>query len=421
MFRLAWKNIWNKPLSALLSLLLFSLGIGLISFILLLNQQVQQNFERNLANIDLVVGAKGSPLQLILCAMYHIDSPTGNIKLSEAQPFLNPNHPLIAQAIPLSLGDSYEGYRIVGTRANFSALYEAKIAEGKLFQLPLEATIGAAVANAKGLKVGDTFKSSHGLINDGMDHTHEQAFKVVGIFQATGNVIDQLIVTSLESIWAVHESQEHEAEENHEADAHENHHEAGDDEHETQQIEEKEITALLVKYRSRTNFQALNFARNINENTGMLAAVPALEMNRLYALLGVGEQTLRSLALIIMIVSGLSIFISLFNSLKERKYELALMRVMGAFPRKLFGLILSEALLLSLLGVLFGLIFSHISMSFFAKYLQASFRYSFSAWEFLREEYYLAFAGLLIGLIASIIPAFMAFKTDISKTLSDND
>lgn len=416
MFRLAWKNIWNKPLSALLSLLLFSLGIGLISFILLLNKQVQQNFERNLANIDLVVGAKGSPLQLILCAMYHIDNPTGNIKIAEARPFLNPNHPLIEKAIPLSLGDSYEGYRIVGTTVNFPSLYEAKIQEGRMFQTALEVTIGASVANAKGLKVGDVFKSSHGLINDGMDHTHEQEFKIVGIFQSTGNVIDQLIVTTLESIWAVHEPHEQEEEV-----AHEHHHDNEEAEgHDINHEDDKEITALLVKYRSRTNFQALNFARNINENTGMLAAVPALEMNRLYALLGVGEQTLRSLALIIMIVSGLSIFISLFNSLKERRYELALMRVMGAFPRKLFALILSEALLLSFLGVVLGFLMSHLSMFFFAKYLQKSFRYSFTAREILVEEYYLAFAGLAIGILASIIPAFMAFKTDISKTLSDN-
>jgi putative ABC transport system permease protein len=418
MFRLAWKNIWHKPLSTLLSLLLFSLGIGLISFILLLNHQIQQNFERNLVNIDLVVGAKGSPLQLILCAMYHIDSPTGNIKLSEAKPFLSPNHPLIAQAIPLSLGDSHEGYRIVGTTANFPQLYEAKIAEGRLFQSSLEVTLGAAVAQAKGLKVGDVFKSSHGLINDGMDHTHEQELKVVGIFEPTGNVIDQLIVTSLESIWAIHDTHEHqdEATPHEHQDEHEHEHE-----HDVAPEQDKEITALLVKYRNRTSFQALNLARNINENTGMLAAVPALEMNRLYALLGVGEQTLRSLALIIMLVSGLSIFISLFNGLKERRYELALMRVMGAFRRKLFSLIISEAVFLSLLGILLGLLLSHVSMFFFAQYLQESFRYSFSAGHIMKEEYYLALAGLLIGILASVIPAIMAYKTDISKTLSDND
>jgi putative ABC transport system permease protein len=397
MLKIVWKNIWHKPLQATLSLLLFALGVGLVSFLFLLNRQMQENFEKNLANIDLVLGAKGSPLQLILCSMYHIDSPTGNIKLKEVQPFLNPNHPLIEKAIPLALGDSYQGYRIVGTNASFLSLYEAKTTAGSLFDAPLEATLGIEVAKATGLKLNDEFSSSHGLINDGLDNTHEQKFKVVGILEPTGAVIDQLILTPLESIWQVHETHQHEDE----------HHED----------EELSITALLVKYRSKTNFQVLNLPRNINENTNMQAAVPAIEMNRLYSMLGLGEQALRSLALVIMLVSGLSIFISLFNSLKERRYELALMRVMGASRFRLFAQILLEALVLSLIGCMIGIALSHLSMQLFAVYMKSSFRYSFSGWRFLTEEYLLVAAALLIGIFAGILPAIMAFKTDIAKTL----
>jgi putative ABC transport system permease protein len=397
MLRIVWKNIWHKPLQATLSLLLFALGVGLVSFLLLLNRQMQENFEKNLANIDLVLGAKGSPLQLILCSMYHIDSPTGNIKLKDVQPFLNPNHPLIEKAIPLSLGDSYQGYRIAGTNASFADLYQAKTREGRLFNAPLEATIGATAASATGLKLNDEFSSSHGLINDGLDNTHEQKFKVVGVFEPTGAVLDQLILTPLESIWEVHETHQHEGE------AHEE--------------EELSITSLLVKYRSRTNFQVLNLPRNINENTNMQAAVPAIEMNRLYSMLGLGEQALRSLALVIMLVSGLSIFISLFNSLKERRYELALMRVMGASRFRLFAQILLEALLLSFIGCILGILLSHCSMQLFATYMQSSFRYSFTGWRFLTEEYVLVATALFIGMLAGILPAIMAFKTDISKTL----
>jgi putative ABC transport system permease protein len=398
MLLIVWKNIWHKPLQATLSLLLFALGVGLVSFLLLLNRQMQENFEKNLANIDLVLGAKGSPLQLILCSMYHIDSPTGNIKFKEIQPFLNPNHPLIEKAIPLSLGDSYQGYRIAGTNASFSDLYQAKTAEGRLFNAPLEATIGAAAASATGLKLNAEFSSSHGLINDGLDNTHEQKFKVVGIFEPTGSVIDQLILTPLESIWQVHEAHHHEEEEEHEE-------------------EELSITSLLVRYRSKTNFQVLNLPRNINENTNMQAAVPAIEMNRLYSMLGLGEQALRSLALVIILVSGLSIFISLFNSLKERRYELALMRVMGASRFRLFAQILLEALLLSFIGCVLGILFSHCSMQLFATYMQSSFRYTFTGWRFLTEEYFLIIAALSIGVVAGILPAIMAFRTDISKTL----
>jgi putative ABC transport system permease protein len=401
MVKIAWKNIWHKPLHALLSLLLFALGVGLVSFLCLLNGQMQENFEKNLADIDVVLGAKGSPLQLILCSMYHIDSPTGNIKLKDAQPFLNPNHPLIAKAVPLSLGDSYKGYRIIGTIPSFVTLYQATIAQGRLFAAPLEAVLGANIAAATGLQINDEFSSSHGLINDGLDNTHDQKFKVVGIYEPTGSVIDQLITTPLESIWQVHESHETESHEAHEA-------------------EEHSITSLLLQYRSKTNFQVLNFPRNINENTNLQAAVPAMEMNRLYAMLGLGERALRGLALLILFVSGLSIFISLFNSLKERRYELALMRVMGASRLRLFIQILIEALLLSLVGCCIGLLLSHSSMAFFATYLKDEFRYTFTAWRFLKEEYYLIASVLGISIVAGLLPAIMAFRTDIAKTLGQS-
>jgi putative ABC transport system permease protein len=127
---LSWKNLTNKPLPMVLNVVLFALGVGLISLLLLLNQQLQDKFDKNLAGIDLVISAKGSPLQLILSSMYHIDAPTGNISVGEARAFLRPGHPFIESATPLSLGDSYKGYRIVGTDATFPALYEAVIREG---------------------------------------------------------------------------------------------------------------------------------------------------------------------------------------------------------------------------------------------------------------------------------------------------
>ena len=124
-FQISWKNIINKPLNTTLSLVLFALGVGLISLLLMLNKQIQDKFEKNLAGIDLVLGAKGSPLQLILSSMYHIDAPTGNVSLKEIRPFMNPKHPLIETAIPLSMGDSYRAYRILGTDQTILPLYAA--------------------------------------------------------------------------------------------------------------------------------------------------------------------------------------------------------------------------------------------------------------------------------------------------------
>jgi putative ABC transport system permease protein len=428
---LAWKNLTARPLSMLLTLVLFALGVGLTSLLLLVNKQLTDKFEKNLAGVDVVMGAKGSPLQMILCNMYHVDVPTGNISLQKAKAFLNPRHPLIKKSVPLSLGDSYKSYRIVGTLKDFVGLYNGEIEQGQLWNAPLETTIGATVAAKTGLRIGDTFSSNHGLSTDGDEHENAK-FKVVGIFKPSNTVLDQLILTATQTIWAVHnhemEGENHEEHEEHEGEAkdkqreHEQDHEATpsvlDDRMALLQADStKDITAMLLQFKMR-NVQTLNFQRNINENTDMQAATPALEINRLYEMMGVGEQALKALALLIIVVSGLSIFIALFNSLRERRYELALMRVMGAGRVKLFLLIILEGLLLSFMGFCVGIALSHFAMGILGSYMSDAYRYSFSGNIWLPEEWSLLFGALFIGFMAAIIPAFSAYKTDISRTLA---
>lgn len=407
--KLAWRNIMSKPLNLLLNLILFSLGIALISFLFQLNTQIKDKFDKNLAGIDLVIGAKGSPLQMILCNMYHIDNPTGNINIAEARPFLNPKHPLIKRAVPLSLGDSYQGYRIVGTDHSIMEMYEASIKEGKLFDGPMQAVVGSTAARKSGLKLGDTFYSSHGFVQDD-DAAHDHVtIRVVGILENSGSVIDQLILTDSKTIWEVHE-----------------HHEEGHEHVDTfankpfnlLNYPEKDITSILVQFKNRTNFQALNMPRNINENTDMQAASPAIEINRLYDMVGVGTNALQILAILISIVSAISIFISLFSSLKARKYELALMRVMGAGPSKLFLLIILEGLILAVLSFIIGIALSHIAMWLMSESLSEAYKYDFDAFNFINKEWALLGLALILGFVASVIPALRAYKTDIHRTLS---
>lgn len=455
MFQLSWKNLVNKPLNMALSLILFALGVGLISLLLNLNHQIEERFNKNLAGVDLVLGAKGSPLQMILCAMYHVDNPTGNIPLEKSKAFLNPKHPLIKQAVPLSLGDSYRGYRIVGTTYDILQLYGASLAEGQLWANAMEVTVGAGVAEALHLHIGDTFKSSHGLVEGIEEHEHD--FKVVGILKPAGSVIDQLILTPSESIW---ESHAHATEDGGgqategdsstvggdsaalASEGHDDHdHDGHDHEHkkvaptvydsltisqlaEQQRMElmantDKDITAILVKFRSRTNIQALNMGRNINENTDLMAASPPIEIARLQTNLGLGADALKALAWVIVVVSGLSIFISLFSSLRDRRYELALMRVMGGSPGTLFRLIITEGLLLAAMGYVLGIVLSHLGMAILAGFMQNTYRYSFSGLQFLPEEIWLLGGALAVGFVAALIPALQARRTDISETLSN--
>ncbi len=442
--KLSWRSLVDRPLSMILSLVLFALGVGLVSFLFLMERQLQDNFEKNLAEVDLVIGAKGSPLQMILSSMYHVDAPTGNVSLEEIRPFLNPKHPLIKEVVPISVGDSYKAYRIVGTTPNILDWYDAKVGQGRQWHSNFEVTIGATVAKQLHMHVGDTFKSSHGLIDDeNLAHDDAESFQVVGILEPTGSVIDQLILTTTQSFWLVHDhDHDHEGEDHaHDGDhggeehdhGHDGHSHGHDHDHDHSKMidmpitgeappalldepGDKEITNLLVRFKGR-NFQALNMQRSINENTDMQAATPAIEINRLFSMMDSGERALRLLAIIIILVSALSIFISLYSSLNERQYELALMRSMGASPTTIFSHIVIEGLLLALLGFVLGILLSHVSMSFISALVQDNFRYSFSGWQFLTKEWYLLAGSIIIGFVAALIPAWRASRTDIADTL----
>ena len=417
--KLAWKNIVSNPLNLLLSVILFGLGVGLISFLMLLNTQLSENFEKNLAEIDLVIGAKGSPLQMILCSMYHIDNPTGNISIDEAKAFLNPEHPLLERSVPLSLGDSYKRHRIVGTNDGILELYNAQLDQGKLWAEDLDVTIGAGVARATGLKIGDSFKSSHGFDDDAdLAHDHS-AFRVVGVLKPSGSVVDQLILTNPSTVWTVHD---HSAEDHeHEGHDHAHHSPPVRSNEELLAHPEKEITSLLIKYKDRTNFRTLSLPRAINENTDMQAASPPYEINKLYSLIGVGTDAIRWLAILIALVSAISIFISLYKSMKERKYELSLIRVMGGSRSTLFMLIVIEGIILAIIGYAVGLIISHVGMEIMSKFLQSNYRYDFTGWRMIPGDTWLFFGSIILGVVAALIPAYQASYTDIHKTLSEKN
>lgn len=399
--RLSWQNLLSNPLNTILCLLLMTLGVGIISLVLLLNNEIEQQLQKNVKGIDMVVGAKGSPLQLILSSVYHIDNPNGNISLKEVEKLQK--NPMVKSSIPLSFGDTYNGFRIVGTSYDYPKLYQAKLKEGRLWTKALEVVVGSAAAEINNLKIGDSFHGSHGLIEGG--EVHDQfSYEVVGILEPSNSTIDKLILTNTESIWKVH---------NHDSDTHvcndPDHH------HEHEEKEGAMITALLVKFKSPVAF--IQLPRKVNETTNLQAAVPSFEINRLINLLGFGAQTINMIAIIIMIVSGLSIFISLFNSLKKRRYELALMRVHGASRWQLVKLVLLEGILLSIFGTILGVIISRLSL--FAMTFLIDTGFTSIHFKLISEELWLFPVSLFIGLLASLIPTIQTYNINIPKTLSN--
>lgn len=424
--RLAWKNLTYKPLNALLGILLFALSVGLVSLLLSLRKQADEQFDANLAGVNLVVGAKGSPLNLVLNSMYHLGYPNGNVSLGEVRAFLNPKHPLIEAALPLSLGDGYRGYRIVGTTPDILDWYGAELGEGEVWSHDFEVVIGPNVVANTGLGMGDVFRSAHGIVDEGEDAMeHEGEFRVVGILAESGTVLDDVILTTNPTYWHTHDHGGVAAEE----EDHGGHdHDHGDHDHEHDHVggiqqlleasEDKELTSILVRYKG-INARTMSFARNINDNTDLLAAEPPYQINEVRRQFDNGQRILRILVVAIIIVSALSIFISLFTSLRDRRYELAMLRVMGSGRTGLFGLIVLEGLFVAAIGALAGLLLSHGILSVMASSIRDDFRYQLDAWRFLPEEGWMFLGALALGFLAAVIPAIQAANTDIGETLTE--
>ncbi len=401
---LAWKNIRYRALSSWISIVLFTFGVGITLMIFAVNKQIIGKFEKNLAGIDMILGAKGSPLQMVLCNMYHIDAPTGNIPVKEVTAFLKPGHPLVELAVPLSLGDNYQNFRIVGTDDRFLELYKLQIDDGESALDIYDVLIGPQVASTLGLSIGDTFYSGHGLQHDdGMAHDHGSPFTVSGILEQSNSVADQLIIATTASVWDVH------------------HHDESSPHHDIDSFSildhpDEEITSVLLRFKNN-NTQTLNLLRNINDNTNLMAASPPIEVQRVFSLLGFGFDLIQLLGFGILFISGLSVFLSLLNSLKDRVKELALQKMLGSSRGYIFSQIVWEGALIGFFGSVLGIIVAWLlSEVVFSRLLdQYHYHFDFSG---LSPQIGFAIGGcMVLGIISALYPAIKATRDAIGYSL----
>lgn len=408
--KIAWKNIWFKPLNTTLSIVLLTAGVAIISLLILLQQQFENKFSKNIEGVDLVMGAQGSPLQLILSAVYQIDSPPGNINYKEAEPWMN--HPFVETAIPLAFGDNYLGYKIVGTTYDYITKFEGEFAKGVIFKDNFEVVIGAKIAQNLNLTVEDEFYGSHGESQED-EHVHDNyAYKIVGVLHPTDKVIDNLILCTVESVWRVHDEHHHSNEHHHSHEHHKDDHEHIHDD------SDKEITAVLLKIKNKMAF--VSWPRMVPQNTKMQVASPAIEINRLFTLFGFGLDALQYLAYGIMFISGISIFIALYSTLKERKYEFALMRISGAKRGQLLGLVLFESLILCVVGFVLGTVVGRLALWMISNSTQQEYKMEFNPFVFIWEKEGILFlTTIFVGVVAALIPAVKAYQLNISKTLNN--
>lgn len=395
--RLALAYARRRPLSTLLVVVLLAIGVATITLTLLLSRELADRLTRDAAGIDLVVGAKGSPLQIVLAGVYHVDVPPGNIPLA-AVGELRAN-PLVRDVIPLALGDSFRGFRIVGTEPALVAHYGATVRDGRLWQAPLEAVVGSAVAAATGVRVGDTFAGSHGLAEGGGEHG-DARYRVTGVLAPTGTVLDRLVLTALDSVWAVHE----------------HHGGAGHDEQEA--APDREVTLALVRYASP--LAAASLPRAIDRDTALVAASPAYETARLMTVFGAGLDLIRAFALLLVAASGFMLFVALAQALEDRRYDLAILRALGASRRRVAAVLLIESFVLTLAGTLAGVALAHAAALGIGLVVPDAAPLAAAARRWLPEEWAVVALALGAGILAALWPAWRAMRLDVAATLADN-
>ncbi|NIA12916.1 MAG: FtsX-like permease family protein [Nitrospiraceae bacterium] len=408
-WHIAWSYLWNRKLTTAMTIISVGLGVGLISTVETLREETERRFAEEGQAFDLVVGAKGNPLQLVLSTVYFIDTPTGNINWSDYERLLKEEE--VKDAFPVSIGDNYAGYRIIGTEAKlFDFPWGSRehspfeLAEGNRFSKPMEAVLGAAAAEGAKLKIGDTFSGAHGLTAGfGAGDHAKTPYTVVGILKRSGTPNDRAIFCDIRSTWMLH------AHEDDEADTHEGHNDAAHD---------PGVTAVLVKlYSPALRF---DFKPRVNKTYNAMAAVPVTVIQKLYEqVLGTARMVLMAIGYLVVVISAFSIMIGLYMSILQRKRDLAVMRALGASRGEIFGSVIVEAFWVTVLGLgvgwLFGTVACYVLGAQFAKrvglYISAV-----SVTPDLITAYS---AVVLVGLVAGILPAWQAYRTDVARDLAE--
>ena len=477
---LAVAYLRRRPLNTALNMALLAIGVATVLLLMLFAEQLRGALERDARGVDMVVGAKGSPMQLVLSSVFHVDIPTGNIRLDDARALAE--DPMIGEAIPLALGDNYRGWRIVGAGYGYPELFGARLARGALWRAPLEATVGARAASDAGLDIGSRFVGAHGVTGGGATHD-ETPYRVVGVFEPTDSVLDRLILTSVESVWEVHshhdeaEDEDHgehgddghddEHGENHDDehgedhddehgedhddehgedhddahgedhdDAHgEDHDDAHGEDHDDAHGEEgrgedhdgealalprggpdREVTALLVRLRNPVGAAVL--PRRIAAETPMQAALPGFEIARLMQMIGFGIDGFRAFAWVLMASAGLGIFAALSGALAQRRYDIAVMRALGAGRGAVLRQVLLEGCLLAGAGAVLGLALGHAAAEAAGVWLWREYGMRLDGLVWAAGEGWLLLAALALGAAAAAVPALQAWRIDVSDVLA---
>lgn len=431
LFTIAWKSIRQRALSSSLTALSVALGVALMVTVLVINSVVTQMFSQSATGFDLVIGAKGSPMQLVLNTIYFMDRPIENLPYKEYLKYKK--HKQVEHAIPFALGDSTDDgrFRIVGTIPEY---FEIEYIPGKRFrfqsghtlQQPFDAVVGARAAKGKSWKVGDTFSIAHGgNVND----VHAEKFTVAGILEPTGTPTDRAVFIDLNAFYLIpgHEKPLDEALEREQEFAKAAGKEVQDKVPAAHLKEgaggglsddQKEVTAILLQMKS--TIMAIMMKTKVNEGPYAQAVNPIEQISKLLRdIVGNVKTMLVVMTSLIIVVSGVSIFVSIYNSLSERRREIAVMRALGARRGSVFSIIVAESVLLCTGGGLLGLLLGHGLVFLASPIVEQRSDVLINPWAFDPMELVLLPALIVLAAIIGLGPGLSAYRTDVAKGLSD--
>ena len=413
---LAYQSLLNRKLTTIVTLLSIGLSVSLWVGIEHIRGGARESFSNTISQTDLIVGARGGPIQLLLYTVFHIGTPTANVTYESYEKLKN--HKAVLWTIPISLGDSHRGYRVVGTNEDFYRHYRYRqdqrleLARGRAPTEIFDVALGSDVAEALHYDLGARIVVTHGITHSTgiMDHD-DKPFTVVGILKPTRTPIDRSVYVTLEGIEAMHidwkqgapplKGQETPADKIKKAD-----------------IKIEQITAFFLRTKSRVQTLALQREITNFAEEPLMAVVPGVALAELWNGISYGEQVLKVVALFVVIVGLLGMLMSLYTSLNERRREIAILRALGVGSVKVISLLVFESGLLTLIGSLLGVGVVYVSVILLQPIIEQQFGLHIPLRPFTRGEYVYLIAVVIGGLLIGLIPAWKAYRNSLSDGLS---
>ena len=403
---LALKSLRNRRFTVALTAFTIALSVCLLLGVERIRTQTRESFASTVSGTDLIVGARSGPVNLLLYSIFHIGDATNNVSWQSYQEIAA--MPDVAWSVPISLGDSHRGFRVVGTTAEFFSRYrygakhELVFAQGHALTDLYDAVLGAEVAKKLGYAIDGEIVVAHGTSRVAIAEHKDKPFRVVGILQATGTPVDASVFVSLEAIEAIHIDWQS-------GTRLPGAHVSADDARQMD-LKPKTITAFLLGLKSR--IATFGVQRDINDYTSepLLAILPGITLQQLWSLVGVAESALRLVSALVVLVGLAGMITALVTTLGERRREMAILRALGARPWQVFGLLVLEAGLLALAGVIAGVAMLYLALALSQHLLLDNFGIAVALTPPTPQEWLVAGCVLVAGLVAGIIPAALAYR-----------